>query len=286
MAPVSRRRQQRHAKRRSKGGTKKRQYGTVGHDSDDDSDILNAPSVKGVTVKRAATTAQSTAQQAPLLTLASLPFQANPSALERIHAFVANENHDLFLEDVRGIDSYALVELRELRISETGNLSDVLRTISQIYGYNLQNGHGKYEEITHHEVTLDGHVTYIQFVQAYTDPLMRTAFYLAQDRTVSSNICQLIVRPDRKLDFSDARVKYVTDTFLPHFLQQPFMADYMLELASRNYRLLKSGTTDAGTLIYLSLASRLILLLYSKRLDRISEIVSFMYALKPLIGQL
>ena len=164
----------------------------------------------------------------------------------------------------------------------TGKLSakyiDKYKSISNIWGYN-STPYINYEILTH----LDYNGQPLIVFQGITDPLMRNLQKLSENQAVLPYDTTVFLRKmygtiDILKRYSDANLEYVNwfcSTVLRHFIGQANLSTLLYELAARTWRSSNPDVNDENVLLFITLVTRLFLLLAMKEWDRMRYLLEF-----------
>ena len=164
----------------------------------------------------------------------------------------------------------------------TGKLSakyiDKYKPISDIWVYN-STPYINYELLTH--LDYNGHS--LRHFQDISDPLMRNLQQLSENQAVLPYDTTVFLRKmygtiDILKRDSDANLEYVNwffSTVLKHFIGQSNLSTLLYELASRKWISSSPDFNDENVLLFLTLVTRLFLLLAIKEWDRMRDLLEF-----------
>ena len=165
-------------------------------------------------------------------------------------------------------------------IQGSGTLSPVYiekyKAISEIWGYHAE-PYINYERLTHH--SYQEHP--LRLFQDFSDPLMRNLERLSKgEQLIPSDTTQFLSKVYSTIDFfeTESEADYVTwfcKTVLPHFLSQSNVSTLLYELADQKWFPAGPSFDDEQVLLYLSLASRLFLLLLVKDWQKMRNLLEY-----------
>ena len=155
---------------------------------------------------------------------------------------------------------------------------DKYKSISDIWGYN-STPYINYELLTHSDYNGQPLIVF----QGITDPLMRNLQQLSENQAVLPYDTTVFLRKmygtiDILKRDSDANLEYVNwfcSTVLRHFIGQANLSTLLYELAARTWRSSNPDVNDENVLLFLSLVTRLFLLLAMKEWDRMRYLLEF-----------
>jgi hypothetical protein len=152
------------------------------------------------------------------------------------------------------------------------------KTISEIWGYHAE-PYINYEKVTHHSYKGQP----LRLFQDFSDPLMRNLERLSRgEKLIPSDTVQFLSKiystVTKHILTEESDAEYITwfcDTVLPHFLSQSNVSTLLYELADQKWSPSGPAFDDEQVLLYLSLISRLFLLLVIKDWKRILELLEY-----------
>jgi hypothetical protein len=162
----------------------------------------------------------------------------------------------------------------------TGKLSqkyiDKYRPISDIWGYNSE-PYINYELLTHADYKEHS----LRQFQHISDPLMRNLQRLSEGQALlpydtTELLSQAygtidILEKDKDADY----VNWFCKTVLPHFIRQSNVSTLLYELADQRWRSSLVDFNDENVLLFLSLVTRLFLLLAVKEWDKMRKLLKY-----------
>ena len=152
---------------------------------------------------------------------------------------------------------------------------DKYKPISDIWGYN-STPYTNYELLTHSDYNGQPLIVF----QGITDPLTRNLQKLSDSKALimPGDTITLIRRIYGSLELVDADLEYVNwfcSTVLRHFMGQANLSTLLYELAARTWRSSNPDVNDENVLLFLTLVTRLFLLLAMKEWDRMRVLLEF-----------
>jgi len=152
---------------------------------------------------------------------------------------------------------------------------DKYKPISDIWGYN-STPYINYELLTHSDYNGQPLIVF----QGITDPLMRNLQTLSDSKALimPGDTITLIRRVYGSLELVDSNLEYVNwfcSTVLTHFIRQANLSTLLYELADRKWRSSNPDFNDENVLLFLTLVTRLFVLLAMKEWDRMQDLLEF-----------
>ena len=152
------------------------------------------------------------------------------------------------------------------------------KSISEIWGYHAK-PYINYERLTHHSYKGQP----LRLFQDFSDPLMRNLERLSRgEELIASDTVQFLSKiyttVTKHILTEESDAEYITwfcGTVLPHFLSQSNVSTLLYELADQKWSPAGPSFDDEQVLLYLSLISRIFLLLAVKDWGRIIELLEY-----------
>jgi hypothetical protein len=150
------------------------------------------------------------------------------------------------------------------------------KTISEIWGYHAV-PYINYEKVTHH--SYEGQP--LRLFQDFSDPLMRNLERLSKGKKlIYSDTIEFLTKINKtitilKEEGEKPYIEWFCGTVLPHFLSQSNVSTLLYELADQKWYSASPSSDDEQVLLYLSLISRIFLLLVVKDWERIIQLLEY-----------